>query len=204
MGVEWVSEVKNTHVKLQKSLKSHPTRGSFQHPLCSDPRVGLSLARITDLHKIWLSTSIDPENGYFKIVISGNKQSKGGGFSCKKTVNRQVVTKIAGSEIDCESKLFDISLNHIFSKYSSVNICLDLGGAVDTLNSSKLERVEINEKDANKVELTNFSFSGDIQMQFSCKLPEQDDRDVRTTPLVEYKMFINLCFQLSKYQNSLP
>ena len=161
-------------------------------------------ARITDLHKIWLSTSIDPENGYFKIVISGNKQSKGGGFSCKKTVNRQVVTKIAGSEIDCESKLFDISLNHIFSKYSSVNICLDLGGAVDTLNSSKLEPVEINEKDANKVELTNFSFSGDIQMQFSCKLPEQDDRDVRTTPLVEYKMFINLCFQLSKYQNSLP
>jgi hypothetical protein len=47
VGVEWVSEVKNTHVKLQKSLKSHPTRGSFQHPLCSDPRVGLSLAVMT-------------------------------------------------------------------------------------------------------------------------------------------------------------
>ena len=43
VGVEWVSKVKNTHVKPQKSLKSHPTRGSFQHPLCSDPRVGLSL-----------------------------------------------------------------------------------------------------------------------------------------------------------------
>ena len=46
VGVEWVSKVKNTHVKPQKSLKSHPTRGSFQHPLCSDPRVGLSLVRM--------------------------------------------------------------------------------------------------------------------------------------------------------------
>jgi len=43
--LRWLSEPKNTHLKPQKSLKHHPTRGTFEHPFCSGPRVALSLSR---------------------------------------------------------------------------------------------------------------------------------------------------------------
>ena len=43
VGLKVGPRAKNSHSKPQKARKSHPTRGIFKHPLCSDPRVALSL-----------------------------------------------------------------------------------------------------------------------------------------------------------------
>ena len=144
-------------------------------------------SRTSCLNKIFISPEIDTTSGYFTVGISGN--AKANGTSYKKIVNRRILTKIQGeNELD-DNQLFEISLNHIFSKHSPVNINIDVGGDVDTLNSAKLQPIQINDKDANQEDVDNFSFSGDVQMRFSCDIPEtlESDLSVGTTPLVEYK-----------------
>jgi len=46
VGAEWVFRSKNTHAKSQKSLMSHPTRGTFKLPRGALPRVGIALVTI--------------------------------------------------------------------------------------------------------------------------------------------------------------
>ena len=71
VGIDVGSRAKNTHAKPPKSLKYHPTRGTFHLPLCVVPHVALSLVKGIKFKHISATTF---NTGALRIMVMSNDE----------------------------------------------------------------------------------------------------------------------------------